>query len=71
MTDYTVNLLKVFPKIIDLVKEDEFFAEELAEVLETFLDSIAAQDGFGTERQCDPRGDFRDREWSLLDEVQG
>lgn len=28
------------------------------------------EDAFGTEGQCDPRGDFRDGEWSMK-RVQG
>lgn len=71
--DYSVeqkNLLIVLPRIIDLVKEDEYFAQDLCKELESFLDEVASQDGFGTERQSDPRGDFRDNEWSLFGEVQ-
>ncbi len=36
-----------------------------AEQLEKILDDIASQDGFGTEQQCDPRGDFRNGQWSM------
>ena len=70
MTKYQKNLSIVLPRVLKLVEEDEDFAEMLAEELEAFFDSIAMDDGFGTERQCDPRGDFRDAEWSLLGKVQ-
>lgn len=40
--------------------EDE--PEILADILEGTLDMIAQDDGFGTEQQCDPRGDQRDAE---------
>lgn len=38
-------------------------ADEVAETLEEFLEDIAMDDGFGTERQLDPRGDGRDMEY--------
>lgn len=38
-------------------------ADEVAESLESFLEDIAMDDGFGTERQLDPRGDGRDVEY--------
>lgn len=38
-------------------------ADEVAETLEAFLEDIAMDDGFGTERQLDPRGDGRDMEY--------
>lgn len=70
MSKIQKNLLVVLPRIVKLVEEDEDFAESFAEDLEDLLDSIAMDDGFGTERQCDPRGDFRVKEWSLLNKVQ-
>lgn len=30
------------------------------DLFDEFLDELAANDYFGTERQCDPRGDGRD-----------
>ena len=38
-------------------------ADEVAETLEEFLEDIAMDDGFGTERQLDSRGDARDMEY--------
>lgn len=39
--------------------------EALADLLDSMLDDIASEDGFGTEQQCDPRGDFRNGQWSM------
>lgn len=68
MTKYQKNLLIVLPRIIKLVEEDEDFAEYLAQDLEAVLDDYGMEDGFGTEGQIDPRGDFRKNYWTLLDE---
>ena len=68
MTKYQKNLLTVLPRIIKLVEEDEDFAEWFAHDLESVLDDYAAEDGFGTEQQLDPRGDARKNYWTLLDE---
>lgn len=70
MTKYQKNLATVLPRIMKLVEEDEDFAEYLVDCLEVDLDEWASNDGFGTERQSDPRGDFRDQEWSLYNKVQ-
>lgn len=53
----TLKELEELPNKIDV--------EQYAEVLDDILDSIASDDGFGTEQQCDPRGDFRDQQWSM------
>ena len=37
----------------------------LADSLEAMLEDIACMDGFGTERQNDPRGDGRNGNWSM------
>lgn len=70
MSGVQENVINILPKLLEECKEDEFFAEVLAETLEVFLDNLASDDFFGTERQCDPRGDFRSGDWSLLGEVQ-
>jgi hypothetical protein len=41
-----------------LETEDES-RQAFCDVLNRFLDDLAAQDAFGTEGQCDPRGDQR------------
>ena len=70
MSDVQENVIKILPKLLEECKDDEFFAEVLAETIEVFLDNLTSNDFFGTEQQCDPRGDFRDGNWSLLGEVQ-
>ena len=70
MSNTQDNIIKILPKLLEECKDDDFFAEVLAETLEVFLDSLASDDFFGTERQCDPRGDFRNGNWSLFGEVQ-
>lgn len=70
MTKEQQNLVTIWPRMLEQIEGCEYFAEDLAEVLEAFLDSLAEQDAFGTERQCDPRGDFRNGEWSLLGDVE-
>ena len=45
--------------------EDADGAETLAESLDCMLDDLASQDFFGTERQSDPRGDARNRVFSM------
>lgn len=70
MTKVQKNLIIVYTRLIELVKEDEGLAEHLAYALECDLDEVSMDDGFGTERQCDPRGDMRVKEWSLQGEVQ-
>lgn len=42
----------------------------IAELLDDILDEMAAEDFFGTEQQMDPRGDFRNKSWSM-DRVEG
>jgi len=64
------NLIIVLGRLVKIAADDENFANEFAIDLNNLLDEIASYDGFGTEQQSDPRGDFREREWSLLDEVQ-
>ena len=53
-----------------MARDSEEDAEMLAEDLESMLDDIHSSDGFGTEGQCDPRGDFRNGKWSMSN-VQG
>lgn len=70
MTKVQNNLVVVLSRLIKLVKEDEGLAEHLAYDLEITLDEVSMDDGFGTERQYDPRGDMRIKEWSITDQVQ-
>ncbi len=54
----------VLRRIVEMI-DDEDDAEVFSEHLDDMLDEMAEQDFFGTERQCDPRGDFRSSEWSM------
>lgn len=64
------NLLKILPRLQAMIEQDGYFADLLVEDLDPWLDELSSYDFFGTERQCDPRGDFRDGDWSLFDKVQ-
>jgi hypothetical protein len=44
---------------------DEAMLSALSRQLEEGLEDLAQQDAFGTERQCDPRGDGRNGHWSM------
>lgn len=71
-TDVTQQqrLVLVLERLIEMVKSDEDFAESFSTDLESVLDDIHGQDGFGTEGQSDPRGDFRNGDWRI-DYVEG
>ncbi len=57
-------------RIVETSIADEAMAEVYATGLQAMLTSLEDNDFFGTEGQCDPRGDQRDEEWSM-DNVQG
>ena len=59
------NICVVLHRLEDLVKKDKDFAEVFSNDLESMLEDIHNQDGFGTEGQNDPRGDFRNGMWSM------
>jgi len=65
------RVVKVLERMIDLAKENEDDADMFSEELEYMLDGIAENDGFGTERTTDPRGDFRDYGGWSMTRVQG
>lgn len=52
-----------FAEQIDAMDDDE--REPWVDALEMFFDRAASEDAFGTEGQNDPRGDFRNGEWSM------
>ncbi len=64
------RVVKVLERMIDLVKDDEDYAQMFAEELDITLDYFLGCDSFGTEGQQDPRGDARDGAFSML-HVQG
>jgi hypothetical protein len=61
---------KVLRKMEQLAKDDEFFAELFSDELERSLTVLKDNEHFGSEGQCDPRGDGRDGEFSMH-HVQG
>lgn len=58
--DVTISTLKELEDLPNIIE-----VEKYAEILDDILDDIAGDDGFGTEQQCDPRGDFRSQQWSM------
>lgn len=64
------RVAKVLDNIRALVMEDDDNAAMFAEMLENNLDELNVEDAFGSEGQSDPRGDFRNGEWSMT-KVEG
>jgi len=60
----------VMERMIKMAEEEEHYLEYFVEDINNMLDSQNEDDMFGTEGQCDPRGDFRDGEWSMLTKIQ-
>ena len=59
------NYNQVVDKLSDYLKKtfnetDDSFKKEAVQWLNDLLDELLAEDFFGTEGQCDPRGDQRD-----------
>lgn len=55
----------VLQRLIKLSNSDEDAADMLAEVIESMLDELQSDGFFGTEGENDPRGDFRNDEFSM------
>lgn len=55
----------VLRRMVDLCLDNEDFAVFLQDYLEEALTAYHEEDGFGTEGQTDPRGDFRNGDWSM------
>lgn len=55
----------VLERLIAFSNDDKGSADVMAEALDVMLDDLASDDFFGTERQCDPRGDCRDMHWTM------
>lgn len=62
--------IKVLERMIEFCKEDSVNADIFTELLEPLLRELHGDDFFGTEGQCDPRGDFRNGTWSMT-KVEG
>lgn len=70
MTKTQERVLKVLERIRAQVEQDEDATCEYFSALSVVLDDLHSADVFGTEGQNDPRGDFRNGEWSM-DRVEG
>ncbi len=53
------NLAKIFAAVLEVPKEERV---RFVEPFDHFLTYLGQQDAWGTECQCDPRGDRRDSE---------
>jgi hypothetical protein len=58
VTPRTLRL--VLGRFADLAEQDKATAKSICDELNAFLDDLARDDFFGTERQLDPRGDGRE-----------
>jgi hypothetical protein len=55
------NVVDVIRRFADFIEKDNPEAlEGIADEVNAFLDGLHDQDFFGTEGQCDPRGDHRE-----------
>lgn len=59
------NLELVLDRIKAASAADSDDRKMYMEMLDAMLDNLGSEDAFGTERQCDPRGDFRNGQWSM------
>ena len=64
------RVAKVLDNMKAMAMEDDDNAAMFAEGLDFYLNELNGEDAFGTEGQSDPRGDFRDGDWSM-EHVQG
>jgi hypothetical protein len=66
-TDVKANVLRVLEEIKKRVEAPDYpeAEEEWAEALDGMLDEMKNNDQFGSEASTDPRGDFREGEWSI------
>ena len=54
-------LKKVLSDLVDHAAQDVDMFDEVCLMVNNLLDDLASSDFFGTERQCDPRGDGRNK----------
>lgn len=54
------NLAVVLDKLFVYCSKDKESAKQFCKAFDEFLDELVNHDFFGTEAQCDPRGDQRD-----------
>lgn len=60
----------VLTRMLAQVAASANYAEAYSPHLEEMLDELHGDDGFGTEGQCDPRGDYRNGQW-FMERVEG
>lgn len=65
MCENTPNVVVILNRMIEMVKRHEYYAIVFSDMLDTGLDELRLNDAFGTEGQNDPRGDFRNGDWSM------
>lgn len=66
------RVVKVLERLIIQASEDAKDAESMGSAMDVMLDDLHQDGFFGTEGQGDPRGDFREGQWSIdQDMVQG
>jgi hypothetical protein len=65
MNKMQLRIKRVLERIMDNVEQDKDFARYMVDELENTLDGWHMDDGFGTEGQNDPRGDFRNGKWTM------
>lgn len=65
--DLKANVIRVLDEIKSRVENPDHdeAVEEWAESLDDMLDTMKNNDQFGSEASTDPRGDFREGEWSI------
>jgi hypothetical protein len=54
------NLAKVLANLQEFAHRDKRDMKTICAALNEMLDNLCSMDFFGTEAQCDPRGDQRD-----------
>lgn len=60
----------VLERMLKMANEDAESAEMFYDYLDGMLDDLQSQDAFGSEGQCDPRGDQRNGEFHM-EHVEG
>ena len=65
ITKQQARLAKVLQNMQSMALEDSDYVEMFIEILEAGLADLRDGDAFGSEGQCDPRGDQRNGEWSM------
>jgi hypothetical protein len=59
------RVAKVLDNMKAMALDDDDVAGMFSEGLEFYLNDLHRDDAFGSEGQCDPRGDFRNGDWGM------